>query len=477
MNTSALPIAVAQALLANSTAGIAVYAGDTGECLLANEMLAENVGGSVDALRRQHFRDLASWRNSGMADAAESTLSDGVPQHREVDIQTSFGKSVLLDCFFSRFDFEGKLHLMLVASDITERRLAEQALAVREQELRTLVDTVPDLIVRYDRELRRTYVNPAWEQASGLSARDVIDVPADSIPKVPKPVHDEYMQKLRQVLESGTPQKTGFTWVNAFGTELYLEYVIVPEHGRSGAITGVLAVGRDLSERRRAEEALQKSETLLNAAQRLAKTGGWEFDVISGKSFWTEELYRIHEIPSDHGIDHIKESLACYRPEDRQIIHAAFQRACEQGESYDLEFPFTTYTGKPLWIRTTVQPVYEEGKVVRLVGNLMDITERKRAEEAIHLQAVELEEEVAERQVAQENLQEKALLLEEEIEEHQKAQDELEKLNKELEQRVKLRTAELETKNAELQKMNRLFVNRELKMVELKERIRELEQV
>lgn len=104
------------------------------------------------------------------------------------------------------------------------------------------------------------------------------------------------------------------------------------------------------------------------------------------------------------------------------------------------------------------------------------ITGMKQREEMLHLQTIELEEEVAERQMAQENLQEKATLLEEEIEKRQEVQEELERLNKTLEQRVKERTAELEEKNAELHKMNRLFVGRELRMVELKERIRELEQ-
>lgn len=121
-----------------------------------------------------------------------------------------------------------------------------------------------------------------------------------------------------------------------------------------------------------------------------------------------------------------------------------------------------------------VCPGYEKtlGKVI---VSLVDITERKRAEEALHLQTVELEEEMAERQIAQENLQEKALLLEEEIEKRQRAQDELEKLNEQLEHRVKQRTTELEQTNAELHKMNRLFVGRELRMVELKERIKDLE--
>jgi PAS domain S-box-containing protein len=105
-----------------------------------------------------------------------------------------------------------------------------------------------------------------------------------------------------------------------------------------------------------------------------------------------------------------------------------------------------------------------------------DISERKRTEDTLHLQKVELEQEVAERQVAEENLQEKAQLLEEEVEQRQKAQGELERLNESLEERVRERTAELEEKNRELERMNKIFVNRELRMVELKERIRELEQ-
>lgn len=105
-----------------------------------------------------------------------------------------------------------------------------------------------------------------------------------------------------------------------------------------------------------------------------------------------------------------------------------------------------------------------------------EISERKRTEEILNLQKVELEEEVTARQMAQENLQKKALLLEEEIEKRRQAQEELERLNTTLERRVKERTTELEEKNTELYKMNRLFVGRELRMMELKERIRALEE-
>lgn len=119
----------------------------------------------------------------------------------------------------------------------------------------------------------------------------------------------------------------------------------------------------------------------------------------------------------------------------------------------------------------------EEKVRERTVALEKSLAERTLAEETLHLQAVELEAEVAERQMAQESLQDQALQLENEIEERRNAQNELGQLNESLEQRVQERTAELEARNVELEHMNRLFVGRELRMVELKEKIREMEQL
>ena len=145
------------------------------------------------------------------------------------------------------------------------------------------------------------------------------------------------------------------------------------------------------SKRKFAENKLQASEKLLDETQRLTKVGGWEYDVETKQFVWTDETYSIHEIPNNPEIDHISESVKCYRPEDRPVILGAFQRAIEKGESYDLEFQFTTFKNNQLWIRTTAKAVFEGGKVVRIVGNIMDITEPKQAEEKNKKSAEELE--------------------------------------------------------------------------------------
>jgi PAS domain S-box-containing protein len=141
---------------------------------------------------------------------------------------------------------------------------------------------------------------------------------------------------------------------------------------------------RELTERKQAEAALRQSETLLNATQRLANVGGWEWDVEKQVTFWTEETYRIHGFAPQTAAaglkDAIERSLDCYDPADRSIISAAFERCLEKGEGYDLEFAFTAADGRRKWIRTTATALREQGRVVKVVGNIMDITLRKRTE-------------------------------------------------------------------------------------------------
>ncbi|MCI0480197.1 MAG: PAS domain S-box protein, partial [Candidatus Dadabacteria bacterium] len=81
--------------------------------------------------------------------------------------------------------------------------------------------------------------------------------------------------------------------------------------------------------------------------------------------------------------EHIRKSIECYDPDDRPVILDAFNRCVKKGTPYDLEFPFTTYEGKRIWIRTTAQAVRENGKVARVIGTIMDITEKKQAEDAL----------------------------------------------------------------------------------------------
>jgi PAS domain S-box-containing protein len=152
-----------------------------------------------------------------------------------------------------------------------------------------------------------------------------------------------------------------------------------------------LQKARDTLERRvaertvelsRANEVLRKNEALLDAMQRIAHIGGWTFDVDTGKQTWTEETYRIHEIPPGRDLT-VEEGLSFFPPEAESTIRRAVQRVVEKGESYDLELPFVTATGDRRWVHTMGRPIRESGKTVRVTGVIQDITERKRMEDAL----------------------------------------------------------------------------------------------
>lgn len=139
--------------------------------------------------------------------------------------------------------------------------------------------------------------------------------------------------------------------------------------------------------RGQARSAPRDSDALLAAAQRLARIGGWEWDVEAQTMTWTDQVYRIHDLEPDDipplSSEHIQRSLQCYDPADRPRVLDAFQRCVEDGQPYDLEFPFTTARGRRRWIRTAAEPVMEGGRVVKVIGHIMDITERRQAEHAL----------------------------------------------------------------------------------------------
>jgi PAS domain S-box-containing protein len=102
---------------------------------------------------------------------------------------------------------------------------------------------------------------------------------------------------------------------------------------------------------------------------------------------WTEETYRIHDIDPREippgSVEHITRSLACYAEGDRDRIRESFRQCAENGVPYDMEVPFTSVAGRQVWVRTIGRPVFQDGRVIRVIGSIMDITDRKESEEAL----------------------------------------------------------------------------------------------
>ncbi len=151
--------------------------------------------------------------------------------------------------------------------------------------------------------------------------------------------------------------------------------------------TGVI---QEITGHKLAELARARSAELLKRTGALAMVGGWEVDAQTMEPYWSEEIYRICEM--DAPTDLALEKLAgFYTPEAQPVIRTAFMAALEEGAPWDLDLPMVTARGRRIWVRTQGRALLQDGKVVRLVGALQDITEIKAAENKLRLSNQELE--------------------------------------------------------------------------------------
>ncbi|MEZ4525581.1 MAG: ATP-binding protein [Desulfobacterales bacterium] len=138
----------------------------------------------------------------------------------------------------------------------------------------------------------------------------------------------------------------------------------------------------EIARRELIDQSLRDSELLLNETGKIAKIGGWELDPLTEEVRWTEETYRIHELPPDYK-PLFQEAVNFYHPESREKLTAAIQRAVDFGESHDLELCFITAKGRELWTRVICRPHIVDGVTVKLKGIFQDITEHRRADAAL----------------------------------------------------------------------------------------------
>ncbi|MGI4803300.1 MAG: sensor histidine kinase [Janthinobacterium lividum] len=136
----------------------------------------------------------------------------------------------------------------------------------------------------------------------------------------------------------------------------------------------------EIEKRKKTEERLSASEFLLSEAGRIARVGGWELDIATGKRSWSKTVYDMLEIPTDYDSDE-QDSLSYYPQPYRTLIEQGIKNALEQGSKWDLETLVITKKNKTFWARYIGEPVFNsQGKVIKLRGTLMDIDQYKKHE-------------------------------------------------------------------------------------------------
>jgi PAS domain S-box-containing protein len=284
--------------------------------------------------------------------------------------------------------------------DITERKQAEAALRESENRFRTLVENLPDVFARYDRDLNFLYISPRGSLLSGKPSETFIGRRNHDLDIAPE-LAERWDAAIAQVFETG--QSTSMEYELPLVKDvLFFEALAIPEHDEQGRLVSVLTVSRDVTRRIRAQEALKNSEDMYRRAIEAAGAVPYYLDYVTDRyRFVGDKMTEITGYPAEEIVPALMGAIE----QEYQLLGEA--AGLTKAEAVQLsrtgkirvwknDSRISTKSGESRWVSdTSVQVLDETGNATGAIGIVQDITERKQAElalrnsEELHRRAIE----------------------------------------------------------------------------------------
>ena len=292
-------------------------------------------------------------------------------------------------------DHSGQVtHFIGVQKDITARKQAEAALRQTEARFQRLAANVPGMIYQFrlsaDGSMSFPYLSPGclelWEIEPAVAQ--------SNIARILNLIHREDRQSFDDSVAVSTATLAPWSWQGRFvtpsGKLKWLQGASRPEKQANGDIIwdGLLI---DISDRILAEEQLRKSEANLAEAQRVGHIGSWELDVATEAVTWSAEMYRIFGLDPTEAVPIYSDERI--HPADRNLWIETIQQGLTEGKAYAVDVRIIRPDGLIRYVQAKGKPTLNaEGKVSKLFGTVLDITEGKQTEAALrqHIQMLDL---------------------------------------------------------------------------------------
>jgi PAS domain S-box-containing protein len=260
-----------------------------------------------------------------------------------------------------------------------EREIAERGEREASERLRLFIEHAPVALAMFDRQMRYIAVSRRWMADYGLGAQHIVNCSHyDIFPEIP----DRWKAVHRRGLAGEIVRAEEDRFDRADGTVQWLRWEVRPWTGADGAVGGIVIFTEEITQRKWDEEALRASELRFRLA---ASTGDvWEVDLLTGEGYIPPRFKRQLGYDDSEVENRVDAFEPLVHPEDRDRWRQAITDHLVRPAPYELEFRARAKSGEYRWFHTRGQAVWDEtGRATYMAGTTFDITERKRAEEAL----------------------------------------------------------------------------------------------
>src|SRR6201987_3423442 len=350
-----------------------------GQPLFLNPAFCSMLGFSEEELRNKHCVDFSPPEDAEKDWALFQQLKAGSIDHYQLEKRyfRKDGSLVWGRLSISLLNSRPSPLVIAMVEDITDKKRAEEArfrhaAIVESSEDAIASGTLDGIIVSW---------NTGAQQLYGYTEAEAIGKPITMI--LPPELRDEEKKILETVKAGGHISQFETVRVAKTGKRINVSLTISPIKDSIGRMVGVSGIARDISERKLAEEELRTSEERLRLAQQVAHIGSFEWNIQTGVNTWTRELEAVYGLQPGTftGTQTAFENLV--HADDRAGVIKLVDAAMKSGQPTQGEWRVVWADGSVHWIAGRWQVfMNESGEAARMIGVNIDVTERKRAEEA-----------------------------------------------------------------------------------------------
>jgi PAS domain S-box-containing protein len=323
--------------------------------------------------REYHDKHTANWKENKGGEPYEYRVV-----RRDGTIRHIYGPGEV-EC-----DEKGRpIKMFGIVQDVTERKLADKALHESETRYRTLFEKSPASVTLVDMSGNVADCNEATERLVGYSKDEIVGeqfenlltLNEEDLPRLQEKfatlVQGEEIEPYQLEIKRKNGKKRWINVVNSLQTD-----------GEN--LVGIQVIATDNTERRKAEEALRNSEKRLLEAQRIGKMGFWEWDVSTNELYWSDETFRSLGFSSQEFVPQYENFIKLLHPDDTDSVLTAVDAALKDEKDYSVDHRMIVSTGETVYMHSHAEVTRnEKGEPIRMVGTMVDITDKKMADQAL----------------------------------------------------------------------------------------------